>query len=60
MLPLLFGILSLAFVGVRSLAFAGIRWHSFVGVVICRPGSIIISTSISPYEQSLAGGVVVL
>ena len=29
-----------------------------VGVVICCPGSIVGSTSISPYEQSLAGRVV--
>jgi hypothetical protein len=48
----------LVFVHWRSLVF--IHWHSFVGVVICRPGSIVVSTSISPYEQSLTGGVVVL
>jgi hypothetical protein len=48
------------FIGVRWHSFIGVHWCSFIGVVVCHPGSIIVSTSISPYEQSLAGGVVVL
>jgi hypothetical protein len=50
---------------VLGLAFAGVRphWHRsvllFVFVVVVL-SSIIVSTIISPYEQWLAGGVVVL
>jgi hypothetical protein len=54
-LPLVFG--------VHWCLLAFIHWHLLallVVIVICRPGFIVISTSISPYEQWLAGGVAVL
>jgi hypothetical protein len=35
-------------------------WCLFVGIVICCPGSIVISTTIVPYKQWLTGRVVVL
>jgi hypothetical protein len=67
LLALAFGGIGIG-IGVRwrwrsvALAFGGVRWHwcPLVFVVVVNLSSIIISTIISPYEQWLVGGVVVL